>query len=82
VLEEATGFAKEIYAAFPRDGKVVIARGVVFSQYEFTVPLSERMTDDAWHEQLNQGIEPAYADWKLSFLADTDLPYQWARAGY
>ena len=70
VLEEATGFAKEIYVAFPRDGQVALARGVVFSQYEFTVPLSERMTDEIWHERLRQGEEPPTADWKKMFIAD------------
>ncbi|MDR3206945.1 MAG: DUF3160 domain-containing protein [Oscillospiraceae bacterium] len=81
VLEEGTGFAKEIYVAFPRDGKVVLARGVVFSQYEFTVPLAERMTDEAWHEQLRRGEEPPDAEWKKAFLADTDYvpPYFYAQ---
>ena len=71
-LQEATGFAKEIYVAFPRDGQVVLGRGVVYSQYEFTVPLDQRMTVENWHEQLLQGNEPQQADWKQVFLADTD----------
>ena len=71
-LQEATGFAKEIYVAFPRDGQVALARGVVYSHYEFTVPLTERMTVEAWHEQLLQGNEPPDADWKKAFLSDTD----------
>lgn len=70
VLEQATGFAKEIYVAFPRDGQVVLGRGVVFSHYEFTVPLAERMTDEVWHEQLLQGNEPDVAEWKKEFYSD------------
>jgi hypothetical protein len=73
VLEEATGFAKEIYVAFPRDGQVALARGVVFSQYEFTAPMAERMTDEVWHERLLRGEEPSDAEWKKPFLADTDV---------
>ena len=69
-LEEATGYAKEIYVAFPRDGKVLLARGVVYSQYEFTVPLAKRMTDEDWHQQLRGGEAPPYADWKKAFIAD------------
>jgi hypothetical protein len=69
VLEEATGYAKTIYVAFPRDGKVVLGRGAVYSQYEFTVPLDQRMTDETWHVKLTSGEEPKVADWKKAYLA-------------
>ena len=80
-LTEATGYAKEIYVAFPRDGKVVLARGVVYSQYEFTVPLDGRLTDEAWHQRLRDGDIPPYADWKSAFTADIadDHSGDWAR---
>ncbi|MDR1797234.1 MAG: DUF3160 domain-containing protein [Clostridiales Family XIII bacterium] len=79
VLEEATGFVKEIYVAFPRDGGVALGRGAVYSQYEFTVPMAERVTDEAWHARLNEGGEPGEAQWKRSFIADADEPYSWAQ---
>jgi hypothetical protein len=69
-LEEATGFAKEIYVAFLRDGQVVLSRGLVFSHYEFTVPMAERMTDDEWHELLNNGETPEIDDWKKAFVTN------------
>ncbi len=69
-LEEATGFAKTIFVVFPRDGKLVLGSGAVFSQYEFTVPLSERVTDEQWHERMNQGDMPEIANWKRSFMCD------------
>ena len=69
-LTQATGYSKEIYVAFPRDGEVVLARGVVYSQYEFTVPLADRLTDEAWHQRLRDGDIPPYADWKSAFIAD------------
>ena len=80
-LTEATGYSKEIYVAIPRDGKVVLARGVVYSQYEFTVPLSERLTDEAWHQRLRDGDIPPFADWKSAFIADItdDHTDDWAR---
>jgi hypothetical protein len=76
VLQEATGFFKEIYVAFPRNGQVVLSRGSVFSHYEFTVPISNRMTDDDWHALLNSGERPELDDWKKSFISDLDAePY-------
>ena len=68
VLEEATGFAKPIVVAFPRDGEVVLGLGLVYSQYEFTVPISERMTVDDWHLALNSGDIPELAAWKTAFV--------------
>lgn len=68
VLEEATGYAKAIVVAFPRDGEVVLGVGLVYSQYEFTVPLSERMTNDDWHQMLRDNDVPAYAQWKDAFI--------------
>jgi hypothetical protein len=78
-LEEATGYAKEIYVAFPRDGAVVLGRGVVYSHYEFTMPLSERMTDEAWHERLKANDVPDYQAWKLDFIVDLNAGDTWAR---
>jgi hypothetical protein len=70
VLQEATGYAKEIYVAFPRDGQVVLSRGLVFTHYEFIVPLAERMTDDEWHERLRQSDTPPIAEWKKAFVTN------------
>jgi hypothetical protein len=80
-LTEATGYAKEIYVAFPRDGKVVLGRGVVYSQYEFTVPLADRLTDEAWHQRLRDGDIPPFADWKDAYMADIteDHSGDWGR---
>jgi hypothetical protein len=71
VLQQATGFVKEIYVAFPRDGQVVLGRGVVFSHYEFIVPITGRMTNDDWHERLNRGEIPVPDEWKQAFISDT-----------
>jgi hypothetical protein len=69
-LEEATGYAKTIFVVFPRDGKLVLGSGTVFSQYEFTVPISDRVTDETWHERMRQGDLPGLAKWKWSFMSD------------
>src|SRR5262245_24338501 len=62
VLEEAVGRVFTIHAAVPIGGKLVLAEGGVFSQYEFTVPLAERMTDEAWRKRLDEGKAPPLAE--------------------
>ena len=69
-LEEATGFAKTIFVVFPREGKLVLGSGTVFSHYEFTVPMSERVTDEQWHVRMNENDFPELAKWKLNFMCD------------
>jgi len=53
VLEEAVGDAFTIYVIAPVEGQLVAAQGGVFSYYEFTHPMDDRLTDEAW-----QALEP------------------------
>ena len=69
VLEEAVGNPMLIIVAVPIDGQVVLARGGTFSYYEFTQPMADRLTDEAWQEMLSSGTEPAYAEWTSSFIS-------------
>jgi hypothetical protein len=69
VLEEATGHIFEIYAVVPVDGSLRIARGGVYSHYEFHWPLVDRLTDRKWHEMLDSGQAPPLARWTESFIA-------------
>ncbi len=64
VLEEATGTVQELYALVP-DGRggTQIARGGVYSQYEFTVPLAQRLTDETWRASLKARQRPADHSW-------------------
>jgi hypothetical protein len=50
VLEEGVGDAFLIYAIAPVEGKLVATQGGVFSYYEFTQPMDDRLTDEAWQE--------------------------------
>ncbi|MDR1572370.1 MAG: DUF3160 domain-containing protein [Clostridiales Family XIII bacterium] len=61
---------KTIFVVFPRDGELVLGSGAVFSQYEFAVPISERVTDEQWHEMMNLDDLPELAEWKRSFMCD------------
>jgi hypothetical protein len=69
VLEEGTGRVNLIYVAVEVNGKVQLTKGAVYSHYEFTVPPSGRLTDDAWQKQLDAGKAPPQEDWKKSIQA-------------
>ena len=71
VLEEAVGYINNIYVVFPVDGTLKILKGGVYSQYEFLVPLDQRMTDTEWRKKLeNQENVPPVADWQKKFLIE------------
>lgn len=69
VLTEATGHIFEIYAVVPVDGSLRIARGGVYSHYEFPWPINNRLTDKKWREMLDSGQEPPLAQWTETFIA-------------
>ena len=69
VLEEATGNIFEIYVVVPVDGKLRIALGGVYSYYEFSWPLDDRLTDSKWHKMLNDGQVPPLPEWTDAFIA-------------
>lgn len=63
VLEEGTGFISNIYAVVPLDGKLRIAKGAVYSYYEFPWPAQDRLTDQKWKEMLESGETPDPPSW-------------------
>jgi len=69
VLEEGTGKIFEIYVVVPIDGKLRIAKGGVYSYYEFIWPMSDRLTDKKWRELLNSGQAPDLPFWTDAFVA-------------
>jgi len=71
VLEEAIGRVFEIAVVVP-DGRdsLHLARGGVFSYYEFPWPMDDRLTDEAWKEMLAAGQAPAQPVWTNSFIAE------------
>jgi hypothetical protein len=70
VLEEAIGRVFEIYVAVPDgQGGQHVAKGGVFSYYEFPWPMSDRLTDEAWREMLAAGEAPEQPAWTGSFVA-------------
>jgi hypothetical protein len=68
VLEEAVGQPTRIYVILP-DSPWRVALGAVYSYYEFSVPSSGRLTDEAWQAQVAAGTNPAQPDWTKLFIA-------------
>ena len=64
VLELATGNISTIYVVVPVDGTLKVAKGGVFDFYQFTQPISDRMTDREWRI-------------KLGIIADDEGNYHW-----
>lgn len=71
VLEEATGYINYIFAIVPVEGKLRIAKGGVFSYYEFPWPAEDRLTDEKWWEMLDDRQTPELPAWTDSFMVET-----------
>lgn len=69
VLEEGTGKIYEIYVVVPVDGKLKVAKGGVYSYYEFPWPLSDRLTDKKWRDMLNESPAPQLPSWTSAFVS-------------
>ncbi|MBN1139542.1 MAG: DUF3160 domain-containing protein [Anaerolineae bacterium] len=68
VLEEAIGPVYEIVVVVPDSkGNLQLAKGGVFSYYEFAWPMSDRLTDEAWRAMLAAGQAPDLPEWTNSF---------------
>jgi hypothetical protein len=74
VLQEATGRVGVIYVVVPIQGELYLTRGGVFTQYEFTHPACDRLTDEKWREMLDDGLLPPFAQWTDSFFVETQTP--------
>jgi hypothetical protein len=62
-LEVGTGRPRAIYVAVPDGDHTYVCRGAVYSYYEFTRPLAQRLDDPAW-KRMVQGnlLPPAWMD--------------------
>ncbi|MEA3338331.1 MAG: DUF3160 domain-containing protein, partial [Chloroflexota bacterium] len=71
VLEEGTGYIFEIYVAVPDGaGGLHIAKGGVYSYYEFPWPMNDRLTDEKWRDMLAAGDAPDQPEWTASFVSE------------
>ncbi len=69
VLEEGTGYVSDIYAVVPVDGKLRIAKGTVYSYYEFSWPSDDRLTDEKWKDMLKNDKTPEPPSWTKTYTA-------------
>ena len=69
VLEEGTGYVSEIYAVVPVDGSLRLAKGTVYSYYEFSWPSADRLTDDKWKKMLENSQVPEPPAWTKLYTA-------------
>ncbi len=69
VLQEGSGFIQNIYVVVPVGGSLRIAKGGIYSYYEFTGKTAERLTDEKWQEQLLNGEIPAAPAWTETYTA-------------
>jgi hypothetical protein len=72
VLEVGVGRIDEIHVIVPvieDDGTITlqVAKGGVFSYYEFPWPAGDRLTNEAWRQMLDEGRAPARPPWTSSF---------------
>jgi hypothetical protein len=72
-LEEAVGRVNPIFVVVPmvdEDGTAFlqVAKGGVFSYYEFPWPIEDRLTDEKWRGMLDDGSAPPPPEWTSSFL--------------
>ena len=73
VLEEGVGRVNEIHVVVPivaADGttSLQVAKGGVFSYYEFAWPANDRLTDEKWRQMLDSDQAPAPPAWTGSFF--------------
>ena len=69
-LIEATGRVDEIYVVIERGRDRFLARGGVYSHYEFVWPVEELLTVARWQEMLDTEEMPARALWAQAFILE------------
>lgn len=70
VLEVGTGLVDFIYVITDSPQGLQLTRGTVYSYYEFTQPIDERLDDDTWRERVAAGDVPARPAWISAFYAE------------
>ncbi len=67
-LEEGVGYPLEIFVIVNEAGNIRMTRGAIFSYYEFTQPIANRLTDEKWRQMLIGGKPPEMPEWVSSFM--------------
>ncbi len=67
VLEEGVGYPMNLFAVVPINGELRITQGAMFSYYEFTWAMSNRLADGEWQKMLSTD-PPDLPIWTGSFI--------------
>src|SRR5690606_28351357 len=70
VLQVGTGHVDYIFVITDSPDGLQLTRGTVYSFYEFTGPIDNRLTDEAWREQVASGEIPPRPAWVWQFMAE------------
>ncbi len=76
-LEEGVGYPLELFVLVPIAGELHLTHGAMFSYYEFTQPIAERLTDEAWRTRLTSARPPELPEWTSSFMELTGAPIEY-----
>jgi hypothetical protein len=71
ILYEGVGIPNYIYVAVKDKNGARLTKGLVYSYYEFTAPLAERLTDEKWREWNYTGDKsrmPPMAEWGRALI--------------
>lgn len=79
VLQEGTGYVQQIFVVVPVDGSLRIARGGIYSYYEFSGKMSERLTDEKWRQMLTDNQLPEIPAWTKDYYGsgETRIRMPW-----
>jgi len=70
VLEEAIGRIFELFVVVPNGvGGLQVAKGGIFSYYEFPWPIDDRLTDEKWRAMVTAGEQPSQPEWTAAFIS-------------
>lgn len=67
---EAVGYVDTLYVLIERDRQLYLARGGVYSHYEFPWPLDQTLSDDEWQDLLDRGLVPTRPAWVEGFTIE------------
>ncbi|HRE48755.1 MAG TPA: DUF3160 domain-containing protein [Aggregatilineales bacterium] len=73
VLQIGTGNIFSMNAVVPIGDQLWAAKGAVYSFYEFTHPIGDRLTDRQWWTMLDEGNVPALPTWTASFISSKPI---------
>ena len=71
VMEVGSGLIDRLWVVIPAgENDLVVAWGGIYSYYEFMWPMNDRLTDEAWREQLDAGEQPPRPEWTGLYTAE------------